>query len=177
MGRSVKFDYRAAIEDSLTAHPDGLPLDDLLSRSGFNVDRTTLFRHLTRLIEAGRVERIGNARASRYRLHEIAPVRTELTAPDTQRAEPDRVPIAAPDYGAAVKKAVRTIVREWKRCNRVNLEIYLSLLVPSEHLNDVAAAVERELIGLHEGNLDEFGLSPADFSNFVPPASRDASDE
>jgi len=76
-----------------------------------------------------------------------------------------------PDYSAAVKKAVRTIVRDWKRCNRVNLEIYLSLLVGKEHLQTVAATVERELAGLHQGNLADFALTPAEFACFTPPAA------
>jgi hypothetical protein len=177
MGRSVKFDYRAAIEDSLTAHPEGLPLDDLLSRSGFSVDRTTLFRHLARLIEAGRVERIGNARASRYRRREIAPAHPPLALPDTRDAEPESVPAAAPDYSAAVTKAVRTIVRDWKRFDRINLQIYLSLLVKPEHLSEVAEMAEKELAGLHEGNLDAFGISLAAFRGFKAPASREATGE
>lgn len=177
MGRSVKFDYGAAIEDSLTAHPEGLPLDDLLSRSGFSVDRTTLFRHLARLIEAGRVERIGNARASRYRRREIAPAQPPLAMPETRDAEPANIAAAAPDYRPAVIKAVRTIVREWKRFDRINLQIYLSLMVKPEHLSEVAVIVEKELAGLHEGNLDEFGISLAAFHGFKAPASREATGE
>ena len=204
MGRSKKFDYQTLIESSLIAHPDGLTLDQLLEHSGFNVDRSTLFRHLARLIERGSAERIGKARASRYRLLDPARIAPDPEPPDRQppavqqgpeflqrgpanetpfpppsevpqlpqtgRAEPDRVPVAALD-GAVVKKVVRTIVREWKRFSRVNLEIYLSLLVEPEHLNVVAEAVEKELAGLHEGNLAGFGLSPAEFFEFTPPAS------
>lgn len=171
MGRSVKFDYHAAIENSLIAHRDGLALDELLRSSGLDVDRSTLFRHLARLIETGRVERIGNARASRYRIPSNAPVPAPLALPGTAHAEPAEVPAAAPDHDAVVKKAVRTIVREWKRFDRVNLQIYLSLMVKPEHLDEVAAAVESELDGLHEGNLDRFGLAPADLAGFIPPAS------
>lgn len=174
MGRSKKFDYQAAIENSLIGHPDGLTLDELLERSGLEVDRSTLFRHLTRLIETGRAERIGDARASRYRALGAAPIRANLAPPDTQRAEAERVPVEVPQLDAAVKKTVRTIVREWKRCSQVNLEIYLSLFVEPRYLNQVAAAVEKELAGLHEGNLDKFGLTPAEFSVFIPPASHEA---
>ncbi len=174
MGRSVKLDYQAVIKNKLSGYPDGLALDQLLARSGLQVDRSTLFRHLTRLIEKGRAERIGDARASRYRLLGEVPIRAHLALPYTQRAEPESVPVEAPECGAVVKKAVRTIVREWKRCNQVNLEIYLSLFVEPQHLNQVAAAVENELAGLHEGNLDKFGLTPAEFSVFIPPASREA---
>ena len=187
MGRSKKFDYQAIIENSLIAHPDGLTLDELLEQSGLNVDRSTVFRHLTHLIEQGRAERIGNARASRYRPPGVAGIREDLVLPYTQRpavedvrpaenyqqvrAEPDSVPVLAPEYDAVVKKAVRTIVREWKRCNRVNLQIYLSLLAKPEHLDGLAAAVEKELAGLHERNLVKFGLSQADFRDFIPSGS------
>jgi hypothetical protein len=177
MGRSAKADYQAVLESTLATHPDGLPLDELLERSGLKVDRSTLFRHLTRLIETGRAERIGDARASRYRLLGAAPVRAPLAPPDTQRAEPKSVPVEAMEYDAVVKKAVRRIVREWKQCNPVNLQIYLSLLVEPKHLNKVTAAVEEELAGLHEGNLARFGLSQAEFSAFIPPADREAAGE
>ena len=90
------------------------------------------------------------------------------------RAEPDRVPAAAVEYGETVNKAVRKIVREWKRFSRVNLQIYLSLMVKPEHLNRVAAAVEKELAGLHQGNLAAFGLSPAEFAAYTPPAGSEA---
>lgn len=174
MGRSKKFDYQAAIENTLIGQPDGLTLDELLERSGLEVDRSTLFRHLTRLIETGRAERIGDARASRYRPLRDAPIRAHLAPPDTWLAEAESVPLEGPQHDAAVRKSVRTIVREWKRFNQLNLEIYLSLFVEPGHLNQVAAAVEKELAGLHEGNLDKFGITPAEFSVFMPPASREA---
>jgi hypothetical protein len=207
MGRSKKFDYPAIIENELTAQPAGLSLDELLARCGLKVDRSTLFRHLARLIEKGYVERIGNARASRYRTLRVAGIGSDSALSYTQRprvqsvpefhsqvpnetpilspgegreshqaagAEPDPLPVAAPDYDTVVKKAVRTVVREWKRCNHVNLQIYLSLLVKPEHLNDVAAVVEKELAGLHGGNLAGFGLSQDDFSGFIPPAGRES---
>jgi len=174
MGRSAKADYQAVIESTLAAHPDGLPLDELLERAGLKVDRSTLFRQLTRLIETGRAERIGDARASRYRLLGAAPVRAPLAPPYTERAEPESVPVVAPEHDAVVKKAVCRIVREWKRCDPVNLQIYLSLLVEPKHLNKVAATVEEELVGLHEGNLARFGLSQAEFSAFIPPAGHEA---
>lgn len=205
MGRSKKFDYQAILENQLIAEPGGLSLDALLERCGLKVDRSTLFRHLARLIEKGRVERVGKARASRYRPLNIARMNTYPEPPHTQRpatqhipeiaerqppseaplltpseahqvhqpgrAEPDDIPVATPDYGTAVKKAVRTVVRDWKRCDEVNLRIYLSLLVKPEHVEDVAAAVKIELADLHEGNLDGYGLSPADFSRFIAAAS------
>ena len=86
-------------------------------------------------------------------------------------AEAASVPGATPEYDAVVKKAVRTIVREWKRFNRVNLEIYLSLLVKPAHLHAVAEEVEQELAGLQADNLAGFGLSPAEFAGYTPPAS------
>ena len=174
MGRSKKFDYQAAIENSLIGQTDGLTLDELLERSGFKVDRSTLFRHLTQLIETGRAERTGDARASRYRLLSVAPPRSHLALPELRRAEPANVPVEAPEHGAAVKKTVRTIVREWKRFDRINLEIYLSLFLKPEDANEVAAAVEKELAGLHQGNLAEFGLTRTEFDLFVPPAGRQA---
>ncbi len=177
MGRSKKFDYQAAIENCLIGQPDGLTLDELLERSGLEVDRSTLFRHLTRLIETGRAERIGDARASRYRHLGVAPIRALLAPPDARRAEPDSIAFEVPQHDAAVKKTVRTIVREWKRFNQLNLEIYLSLFVEPRHLNEVAAAVEKELAGLNEGNLDKFGLTPAEFSVFIPPASHEVANK
>ena len=90
------------------------------------------------------------------------------------RAGLDRVPVGALEYRAVVKEAVRTIVREWKRCDDADLRAHLSPLVRPEHLNEVIAAVKKELAGLHEGNLVRFGLSQADFSGFIPPASREA---
>jgi hypothetical protein len=208
MGRSRKFDYQASIESELAAAPDGLSLDDLLARCGLKVDRSTLFRHLTHLIEIGRVERTGNARASRYRARRGAGADT-LPAPAVSRqisvqqapeftdrqlpngapglppaegrplreaggAVPDAIPATAPEYEAVVKKAVRTIVREWKRCSPVNLQIYLSLLVQPEQLDRVAAAVAKELTALHEGDLDRFGLTPEEFRSFIPPDGREA---
>ena len=210
MGRSKKFDYEAAIEDCLSAHPDGLALDELLQRSGLEVDRSTLFRHLTKLIEQGRAERIGKARASRYRppslvrsaadpvpvagrqpgvapapaiLEHPLPAATPVPPPSEVRqlpqaaqAEPDRVPALAVEHDEVVKKAVRKIVREWKRFDRVNLQIYLSLLVKPGLQDGVAVAVEKELAGLHQGKLAAFELTPAEFADFTPPG-REAGDE
>ena len=208
----------------LIAHPDGQTLDELLQRSGLDVDRSTLFRHLTRLIELRRAERIGKARASRYRPPGVAVIRGDLALPQTQpaavqsmpgvleryspnetpvpsagevqqvhlagrddarsaenslqvRAEPVSVPDRALAHDAVVMKAVRTIVRDWKRCNQVNLRIYLSLLVMPEHLDEVAAAVEKELAGLDEDALARFGLSPAELAGFTPPAGSEATGE
>ena len=94
--------------------------------------------------------------SERYRLNQVL-------------AEPAPPPM--PDYSVATRKAVRTIVREWKRCNRVNLEIYLSLLVNKEHLKTVADTVEHELANLHPGNLAEFALTPEEFACFTPPVA------
>jgi hypothetical protein len=208
MGRSKKFDYQTLVEDELIAQPAGLSLDELLRRCALTVDRSTLFRHLSSLVEMGRVERVGKARASRYRPLNIermhtppeaertpqsaaqpapqsaahpppheAPLSASGAARQAQqpgRAEAVSVPVAAPDYGAAVKKAVRTVVRDWKQCNEVNLRIYLSLLVPPEQVEALAAAVKIELAGLRAGNLDVYGLSPADFSRFIASANSNA---
>jgi len=245
MSRTSKFDYQAAIEKNLIAWPDGLTLDELLERSALEVDRSTLFRHLTRLIERGRAERIGKARATRYRLLGAAPVKPEAGLPDAaptappvppqapddhhdrsaapaaastlaSRAEPDVTPPVPPadsfgapgdppardrpdstpaspqapfaftagafpssarSDGAALEdsrhgplliKAVRRIVRERKRFNPVNLDIYLSLLVPREELDEFAAEVRKELNGLNADNLHRFGISPAEFSGYTP---------
>lgn len=211
MARSNKFDYQAAIQSKLIAAPEGLTLDELLERSGFDVDRSTLFRHLVRLIEQGKVERIGKARASRYRPLDMARIDTvpeqscmqlpaaqappgspeaeppkALLFPPSSAAqavsrsdlgEPDSMPVATPHYAMAVKKAVRTVVREWKRLNAANLQIYLSLLVAPEHLNEVSATVRKELAGLNADKLDEFGLTPAEFAAYTPPAAREAARE
>lgn len=197
MGRSRKFDYQAAIENSLNARPDGLTLDEILERAGFEVDRSTLFRHLARLIAEGRAERIGNARASRYRplgagtRERVVPPPAQPAAqppgqPSANKeagnyrqvpAKPAGVPVLSPEHAAVVKKAVRTVVREWKRCNRVNLQIYLSLLAKAEHLDKLTAAVEKELAGLHEGNLTEFELTEAELRAYTPPAGRKAAGE
>ena len=209
MGRSNKFDYQSAIENTLIANPDGLTLDQLLECSGLEVDRSTLFRHLAKLIEQGRAERLGKARASRYRSPSIVQIAADSAPPsglhpepkpapefmehpppretffqppqaETQpahrpvRAEPDPVSAEPPEYGEVVKKAVRKIVREWKRFSRVNLQIYLSLLVKPGELDEVAVAVELALAGLHEGNLADFGLTPAEFAGFTPPPDDEA---
>lgn len=205
MGRSRKFDYQAVIKRKLAEYPDGLTLDVLLERAEFDVDRSTLFRHLSRLIEQGQVQRMGNARASRYRLPgatgtaadsappatppapapvAYAPAPSQPTPPKGPalssendgelRAEPDRVPVAPAEYSEAVDKAVRRVVREWKRCDHTNLQIYLSLMVKPEQLDEVTAVVEKELAGLHEGNLPRFGLTPAHLSGFIPPAGPQA---
>jgi hypothetical protein len=245
MSRTSKFDYQAAIESNLTPWPDGLTLDELLAHSALDVDRSTLFRHLSRLIERGRAERIGKARATRYRLLGAAPIKPEPVLPDAaptapptvpepredhprnaaptaasppgpSGTEPDSIPAApradsfsAPDdplplarpdstsarprapfaftasaspsparsdsaaledsrHGPLVIKAVRRIVRERKRFDPVNLDIYLSLLVPREELDEFAAVVRKELAGLHEDNLHRFGISPAEFSGYTP---------
>lgn len=208
MARPKKFDYVSVVENELIAEPNGLSLDELLARCRLNVDRSTLFRHLARLIETGRVERVGKARASRYRPLNIARMNPYSEPPQTQppaaqdvpeiaenqpanetplsmssealqvqqsgRAESEGIPVATPDYGIAVKKAVRTVVRDWKRCNEVNLRIYLSLLVKPEHVEEVAAVVKIELAGLHEGNLDGYGLTAVDFSRFIASTSNNA---
>lgn len=193
MARSRKFDYQALVENELSAKPEGISLDELLQRCELKVDRSTLFRHLARLIEIGHIERVGKARASRYRLLNLALRHTEpapapgapamqqaplhgpphLAAsapaqlPQSARTEPYPSPPGAPDYSIAVRKAVRTVVRDWKRRNEVNLRIYLSLLVKREQIEGAAAAVEVALAGLHEGNLDEYGLTPAEFRYFI----------
>lgn len=264
MGRARKFDYQAAIQHNLIAASGALTLDELLERSGLEVDRSTLFRHLTALIQQGRVERLGKARASRYRplggtradeaptqadmphpaarfaperlaaslpgdrshLTQVtdrqfdiggafeppmgtpgtaiiddrsAPGRTEdvpesadaahLTQESQESngsmaenygpapAEPKSAPVPAPDYGVAIRKAVRLVVREWKRCDRRNLQIYLSLLAEPEHVEALGVTVEQELAGLHEGNLDLFGLTAAEFSEFDPTPRSAATDD
>lgn len=212
MGRSEKFEYKTAIENSLIANPDGLTLDQLLKCSGLEVDRSTLFRHLAKLIEQGRAERIGKARASRYRSPSLVQIAAEPAPPKDQhpevqpapefmehplpqetlfqppqgetqpahhpvRAEPDRVSAGPLGYGEVVKKAVRKIVREWKRVNRVNLQIYLSLLVKPGQLNEVAEAVENALAGLNEGNLADFDLTPVEFAGFTRPTGRETTGE
>ncbi len=225
MSRSSKFDYQAAIESNLIAWPDGLTLDELLERSALEVDRSTLFRHLSRLIESGRAERIGKARATRYRLLGAARARSDSAPPELQpppandespRVEPAAGPAASPPtpalspdeplppappdgvpaaaqaasifngnyapspaaaaraaledsrHGPLVIKAVRRVVRERSRFNPVNLDIYLSLLVPREELDDFTAEVKKELAELNEGNLYRFDLSPAEFSGYSP---------
>ena len=255
MGRARKFDYQAAIQHNLVAASDALTLDELLERSGLEVDRSTLFRHLTALIQQGRVERLGKARASRYRplgvvgksenqvqpemppptaqsappvLDRSFPNPTSLQAPNTpqesgaaaQLERPAVVPgavevddqagaedaadapvsvdsvfpksdfeeselglpecgdlepaetrsaaVPAPDFSLAIRKGVRIVVREWKRCDRRNLQIYLSLLVEPEYVDALTVTVEQELAGLHEGNLEKFGLTPAELSEFDP---------
>ncbi|MEK7438100.1 MAG: helix-turn-helix domain-containing protein [Pseudomonadota bacterium] len=206
MSRSNKFDYQMALENSLIAHPEGLSLDELVAHTGLKVDRSTLFRHMSQLIEQGRVERVGKARASRYRSlnpaqavpdphppgtqHPAiarAPESAERRRPEVVPAQPlprtgslEPTPVSSPttepigNYDAVVKKAVRTIVREWKRCNRVNLQIYLSLLVKPDVLDELAEVVEKELAGLREDDLDRFGLTPMEYSRFIPsePARR-----
>ena len=194
---------------SLNAHPEGLSLDELVEHSGLKVDRSTLFRHMAQLIEQGRAERIGKARASRYRPLNVltsAPDRSaqnppppgastpataqsaEPVAPSQPIAPPDEAQVSHPsgsaepqsgpsraiDYEAVVKKAVRTVVRDWKRCNHINLQIYLSLLVKPDVLDEIAEVVEKELASLTEDDLDRFGLTPTEYSRFVPPAAQQA---
>ena len=203
MGRARKFDYQTAIEGTLTAHPDGLSLDEMLGLAGFEIDRSTLFRQLARLIEEAKVERVGKARASRYRwlgcqgiaaapLPFMAPPPTEAAANEpgteepasTVRTEPeaaapdstrsDAPNTEAPEDVTAVNKAVRAIVRDWKRYDRINLHIYLSLIVAREHIDRLAATVEKELKGLHPGNLERFGLTPADLAEYTSRMARGA---
>ena len=200
MGRMQKFDYQAAIELSLIDHPEGLSLDELVERSGLKVDRSTLFRHLTTLIESGRAERIGKARASRYRalgsarsgpgmqarhaalqpaaepVEQQIPNASSYPAPtDTPHTDPSGRP--EPEHAvvlvheAVVKKAVRAIVRDWKRYNRINLEIYLSLLVTPESQDEVAAEVEKALAGLRAEDLPAFGLTRDEFARYVALAA------
>ena len=205
MARTNKFDYAALAESELISAPEGLSLDELLARCGLKVDRSTLFRHLTKLIDLGRVERVGNARASRYRPITVGqtlapaepPKAAPLAAPNvvqlTQRlpahetprltpgesrqpqpfgrTETANPPVLVPDHGMAVNKSVRTIVRDWKRRNETNLRIYLSLMVKPEYVEELVAAVKAELAGLHEGNLDAYGLTPAEFSRYLASES------
>ena len=205
MARTNKFEYEALVESELISAPGGLSLDELLARCGLNVDRSTLFRHLARLIELGRVERVGNARASRYRPANIArapalpeppqaarPAAANVVriterqpthgtphsmpgeahqAQQTGRLEPENPPVSIPEHDIALKKAVRTVVRDWKRCNEMNLRIYLSLLVKPEYVEELAAAVKVELAGLHEGNLEAYGLTPLEFSRYIASES------
>jgi len=72
-----------------------------------------------------------------------------------------------------VKKTVRTVVRDWKRCNEVNLRINRPLLVKPEHMEEVAAAVKIELALLHEDDLDRYGLA-VDFNRFIALTSNNA---
>ena len=201
MGRARKFDYQTAIEGTLTAHPDGLSLDEMLGLAGFEIDRSTLFRQLARLIEQAKVERVGKARASRYRWlgehgastaprppmerppAEIAAneprsekpapaVRTEPDAGVPESTQPDATNAETPEHAIAINKAVRAIVRDWKRYDRVNLHIYLSLLVAREHIDRLAAAVDRELRGLHPDRLEKFGLTPEDLAVYRSQPAR-----
>lgn len=98
MARQQKFDYEAALENDLIAHPGGLTLDQLLERSGFKVDRSTLFRHLSRLIEQGRAERIGKARASRYRPLAAAEIGAQTAPANTERLAPAGVAAMLASY-------------------------------------------------------------------------------
>jgi len=202
MGRAKKFDYREVIAHALAAHPGGLSLDAMLAQAGFVVDRSTLFRHLSGLIDEGKVERLGKARASRYRWlgpqaadearsqpaapsspveavapgpdDPLEPFRSDPDIPAPDDAQLDATSTETPEHMVAINKAVRAIVREWKRYDRINLHIYLSLLAAPEHLDRLAAAVESELRGLHSGNLHKFGLTSSDLVGFAPPHERAA---
>ena len=62
--------------DLISAHPYGIGIDALLQSIGDSLQRRSLQRRLARLIEQGRVQRLGDARAVRYR---CAPLITKVS--------------------------------------------------------------------------------------------------
>ncbi len=62
------------IEDVVLRSPAGLALADLQSQLQGSISRRTLSRRLTDLVEAGRIQRLGEGRATRY-LHRASPTR------------------------------------------------------------------------------------------------------
>lgn len=88
------------------------------------------------------------------------------------RAEVDEVSVGALEYRPQVREAVRRSVREWKAFDEEKLRAHLAGKVKPEHLAEVVLAVKRELVGLHEGNLVRFQLSPTDLRDFEPPTPR-----
>ena len=82
------------------------------------------------------------------------------------RAEVTNVSIAALEYRADVKEAVRKVVCDWKRFDENTLQEFLAITVKPEHLKEILAAVKKEVKGLHDGNLIRFRLSHDDFRHF-----------
>ena len=85
MAKGARIDYQGVIETALSGLDDGLSLDEILIATKLSVDRSTLFRQVTRLMDACRIERVGSARSSRYRLQGIPRIRAHLTKPYVQR--------------------------------------------------------------------------------------------
>lgn len=82
------------------------------------------------------------------------------------RAEADVVSVGALEYRAQVRKAVCTVVRDWKQFDEQRLRQQLQGTVRPEHLDEVIDEIRREVDGLHEGNLVRFRLSMADLAAF-----------
>ena len=93
--------------DLISAHPYGIGIDALLQVIGDSLQRRSLQRRLARLIEQGRVQRFGDARAVRYR---CAPLITKVSIqegenPTDQPSTEIYVPISP--EGKEIKAYVR----------------------------------------------------------------------
>ncbi len=86
MARRAQIDYQAVLENALANYPSGIALDELMREAKLSVDRSTVSRHLAQLIALRRVERVGNARAARYRLLGVGRIRAYLAVPYARRA-------------------------------------------------------------------------------------------
>ena len=90
----------------LAATPDGLGIDELLQAQGNTLQRRTLQRRLASLVAQGRIHRVGEARAARYR---VAPnvANARLTAPQATLHATGDVYVPISPEGEAIKALVR----------------------------------------------------------------------
>ncbi|HBJ87022.1 MAG TPA: cell filamentation protein Fic, partial [Verrucomicrobiales bacterium] len=98
--------------------PNGVGIDALLQQFGEGTSRRTLLRRLEAMVNCGEVERIGKARATKYRA--IAKTPTHLPRRETRYEMPERetmivredTPDAEPTGGDATLRELRDVFRE-----------------------------------------------------------------
>lgn len=87
MPRITSQDELNRLVELISAHQDGIGIDGLLRALGGSLQRRSLQRRLTRLIEDGRVQMVGESRSVRYRRAPMAHASAEADLPTSPEGE------------------------------------------------------------------------------------------
>ena len=111
MPKQVTQEELDAIVEVVRQFPNGAALEGISDKLNRDISRRTLQRHLSRLVQDGRIIKEGQARASRYQLSNVITVQTELPKLEA-RAVGGEVYISISPEAEAVKAAVRLPIQE-----------------------------------------------------------------
>ena len=149
MAKSIPEQELQAIEAVVSAHPEGIPIQDIQKKLGKKVARRTLQYHLKHLVDEGRLIRGGNRRSTKYLLHSITKDQTR-TFQISQQAlnqefQPSRQGVKIQEYVRKPLQA-RNLVgyeRTFLDTYRPNVTTYLSAK-EREHLRKIGAPASGE---------------------------------